>query len=94
MAKGNLAKADVINKIIAAMGDNYVGTADNKYYFWGNDGGERVQIAVSMTCPKVPLDVGSTDADDDFFTPVPHSAPTTEFTQEERKNIQDLLNMF
>ena len=28
-------------------------------YVWANDDGERVQIALAMTCPKVPLEDGS-----------------------------------
>lgn len=42
MAKGSIAKAEVVQKIIATFGDDYVGEASNKYYVWADDGGEKV----------------------------------------------------
>lgn len=52
MAKGNIAKQEVINKIIAAFGDDYVTTIDGKVYVWAKENGEKLQIALSLTCPK------------------------------------------
>ena len=54
MAKGQKAKAEVISKIIAALGDDYVGEFDKKYYCWANDdNGERIQVSIALTCPKI-----------------------------------------
>ena len=50
--RGNVAKQNVINKIKKAFGANYVGEFDKKIYVFADDGGERVQIALSLTCPK------------------------------------------
>ena len=53
--KGTLAKQVLINKIIGALSEEYVGTADNKYYFNMMENGTKVQVAISLTCPKVML---------------------------------------
>lgn len=54
-AKGTLAKKVLIDKVIAALSEEYVGTADNKYYFAIPENGSKVQVAISMTCPKTEL---------------------------------------
>ena len=55
MAKGSTAKVNVQNKIAMAFGADYIGEQDKKIYVWADDGGERVQIAIAMTCPKTPI---------------------------------------
>lgn len=55
MAKGSNAKIAVQNKIAMAFGADYIGEQDKKIYVWADDGGEKVQIAISMTCPKTPI---------------------------------------
>lgn len=52
MARGNLAKSAVIEKIKQAFGNDFVAVVDGKVYVWANDGGERVQICMALTCPK------------------------------------------
>ena len=97
--KGALAKQNLIDKFIAAVGvNNYVGTADNKYYFWSSENGERMQIAVTLTNPKTPLaQAGNLDFDNgrDFSkiaaAPAVNTAPATEITEAEKKNLADLL---
>ena len=88
-ARGTIAKTYVENKIKEAFGTDFAGIADKKLYVWANDGGERVQIAISMTCPKANIDFGETTVTNSFVdTPV---APVVEMTPEEEKNIQVLL---
>lgn len=55
MAKGAQAKEALIKRFATAVGADYCGEQDKKYYFWSTENGERVQIAVSMTCPKTPV---------------------------------------
>lgn len=55
-AKGNVAKATVIEKIKEAFGENFIAEIDKKAYIWADDGGERIQIAIALTCPKVPIE--------------------------------------
>ena len=96
MARGNEAKAFVENKIREAFGELYVGTVDKKIYVWGLENGEKVQICISMTCPKVPVGVGSENNGIDFDN-MPEGGTATEFkpaeiTKEETENIRKLLS--
>ena len=43
MAKGNIAKDKVIEKIAQAFGQNYIGIYDKKVYVWSEENGEKVQ---------------------------------------------------
>jgi hypothetical protein len=55
MAKGNIAKEYVVNKIKSAFGEDFIGEQDKKFYVWGIENGEKVQVALSLTCPKNPI---------------------------------------
>ncbi len=57
MKKGDMAREAVKNQIIKAFGDNYVGQRDKKIYVNAKDGpsGETIQIAISMTIPKIQI---------------------------------------
>lgn len=71
MAKGTEAKRVLMQKIISALSDCYVGEVDKKFYFNSMENGERVQVCLSMTCPKVPIEDGA--------TPVENTTPTGNF---------------
>ena len=60
MALGNEAKEKIINKIIAALQDSYIACHDKKYYFWSEENGQKVQIAITLTCPKSMISVDTT----------------------------------
>lgn len=98
-AKGTTAKNNVINKIALAFGADYIGEMDKKIYVWADDGGERVQIAISLTCPKTQVEVvnapaRSTDGGIDFTagTNIPAvEAKPAEVTSEETQRIKDLM---
>lgn len=51
--KSDIAKSEVERKIALAFGDDFIGVQDKKIYVWADAGGERIQIAISMTAPKV-----------------------------------------
>ncbi len=55
MARGSNAKLEVTDRIKAEFGSDFVGESGGKLYVWADDGGERVQIALAMTCPKNPV---------------------------------------
>ena len=55
MAKGQIAKTQVADRIAKAFGNDWIGEYDKKYYVWATENGERLQIAISMTCPKNPV---------------------------------------
>lgn len=93
--RGTIAKTKAEEIIRNAFGDNFIGTADKKLYVLVDDGGEKVQIAISMTCPKVGLEsitVQDTNGFIDGFAPSPHTEKTIiEMTPEEEENIAKLL---
>ena len=102
MARGQEAKNYVAKKLAEAFGVDYIGEVDKKYYIWSKENGERVQVAISMTCPKVPVEtsgyiqVGDWNFEDDatgnavITTANVPSAPV-EISAEERQNIADLM---
>ena len=102
MAKGAIAKENVTKTLAEAFGSNFIGEYDKKIYVWANDGGEMVQIAMSLTCPKNPIQVDTsvttTSGDWDFSdnpkinttVAVANAAPA-EITAEEKANIADLM---
>ena len=99
MAKGAQAKEAVVNKLRVAFGDNYIGEYDKKYYVWSQENGERVQIAISLTCPKVPVEVSSAPVAGDFNfeddTPgvvvAAGGYQPAEITEDERDRVRDLM---
>ena len=101
MAKGANAKVEVQKKIAQAFGNNYIGEYDKKIYVWANDGGETVQIAISLTCPKVPVEVSAAPVTGDFNfeddTPnvvvAAGAYQPAEISPEERARVNDLMKM-
>ena len=102
MPRGNEAKEKLINKIIQMPNISFIGSYDKKYYFFEEENGEQVQIAISLTCPKNPIQVDTSvsldDGDFDFTDDAPKTskvaisaAPPAEITDEERKNIVELM---
>ena len=98
MAKGAVAKSKIAEKLKDLFGENYVGESGGKHYVWENDGGEKVQIAISLTCPKNPI--GTVDMSSAFgggldFEAEPVVAQTkfepAEITPEETQNLADLM---
>ena len=99
MAKGTIAKQAVINKIQSAFGADFIGEYDKKIYVWGQENGERVQIAISLTCPKVPVAVSaaSPTGDLNFEDDTPNvvvaagAFQPAEITDEERDRVRELM---
>ena len=103
MAKGSIAKEIVINKIEQAFGEDFVGVVDNKAYVWAKENGEKLQIAISLTCPKNPISIGGVPATTgaldfgggmDFEAmeggePIP--SKQMEISEQEKQNISDLM---
>ena len=98
MAKGTIAKQNIGKKLQELFGDNFVGESGGKYYVWENDGGEKVQIAISLTCPKNPIgtvDMSSAFGDGIDFDAAPAVGPVkvapTEITEEEKANLAAMM---
>lgn len=84
MARGSQAKIQVNNLIKEAFKENYIGEFNSKLYVWADDGGERVQVALTMTCPKVFVGVDTPTETPDEFQPA-------EITQQEQDNLKMLI---
>lgn len=100
MAKGTEAKKALMQKIISALSDCYVGEADKKYYFNSMENGERVQVCLSMTCPKVPIEGGTAPAanttstgnfDWSGGTAAPAPAAPVEISKEDDAQVTELM---
>lgn len=99
--RGTVAKEYVTNKIIECFGKDFVGIQNNKIYVNGVENGERVQIALALTCPKVGIEVDDAPAvkeepkGDWDWTGAVSAAPAekkkVEITPEEKQNIEDLM---
>lgn len=90
-ARGTIAKQEVTEKLREAFGDNFIGEYEKKIYVWANDGGDRVQIAITLTCPKIQIETNATSVDSDSAFPTTASAQSIEFTDQEKKNLEDLM---
>lgn len=100
MAKGTIGKQQVAEKIKTAFGQDWIGEYDKKYYVWATENGERIQIAISMTCPKVQVEIAApTTATGDFnFEDDAPAAPVVatgfapaEITDEERARVVEMM---
>ena len=87
IARGNVAKDNVIKKIQQTFGNDFVGIIDKKLYVWADDGGEQVQIAISMTCPKnvvMAIDEERVEISTGMMT-------NNEISEEERQKVMDIM---
>ena len=98
--RGTIGKQNVIAKIAEAFGKDYIGEHDKKIYVWTQENGERIQIAISMTCPKIMIDAGEANAEvevpgGDFDwsmdTPTPPKPAPVEISQEEKDTVANLM---
>lgn len=99
MARGNIAKESVVTKMKSVFGEDWIGEYDKKYYVWAQENGERIQIAIALTCPKVPVEAtaapitGDFNFEDDAPSAVvaAGSFQPADITDEERARVNDLM---
>ena len=92
MAKGAIAKELVAKKIAEAFGEDYLGEQDKKIYVQAYEGGEKVQVAISMTCPKNPIGGMNFEMIQTVDTVVPQQS-SVEISENEQAKIDELMNM-
>jgi len=98
MAKGAIAKENVAKKISECFGNDYIGEFDKKYYVWADDGGEKAQICITLTSPKVlrgieetnPTALNFDDDDEDKLHDSVEFKPA-EITEEEQNTLAELM---
>lgn len=92
---GTEAKEKLINKIIAALGSDYVGCSGGKYYFNSMENGKLKQVCISMTCPKVTLESEQGDWDwstnESTSTSTPINTEPAKITDTEINNLKAML---
>ena len=88
--KGALAKENVIEIIKKSFGQDFLGEQDKKLYVLVDDGGEKVQIAISLTCPKVGLEISGGESAEPRSETAERPA-AVEVTQEETETLSALL---
>lgn len=93
--KGAIAKEAVIKKIAAAFGEDYLGEQDKKIYVQAYEGGEKVQVAISLTCPKNPIGGMNFEMiqNNTATSAVTVKPEATEITDTEQAKINELMNM-
>ena len=99
--KGSFAKAEVINKIKKAFGEDFIGEVDKKIYLWANDGPNgQTQIAISLTCPKIQLDAATVSVEStpkealNWDSPTISAAPPSKpaiISAEEEASIAEMM---
>lgn len=90
--RGDTAKETVKNKIIQAFDQDFVTIQDKKIIVQASDGGEIVQIAISLTMPKVQVTAGAWSEDPDTSV----AAVPTQLSSEDEakiKQLRSLLNL-
>lgn len=98
MAKGQILKDQIEKKILAVFPEAFV--QDKKIYINGTENGEKIQVAISMSCPKTLVDApAKMDFETDWEFDGPTAAPAqpqrvTEISDSERANIQALMEKF
>lgn len=93
--KGQIAKDNVINKIAAAFGKDYIGLVDKKIYVWSEEDGEKIQVCLSLTCPKTPVSVGGEDGGINFSVSSTNGTPDifspASISDQEMENVRNLI---
>lgn len=90
MARGNDAKNEVVKRLQEAFGSDYIGEVDKKHYVWANENGEKLQIAIALTCPKTFVEAAVPVSNKLDFSAVIPTQPV-EISEEEKKNLADLM---
>ena len=98
MARGSVAKDKVVEIMKEAFGPDFITVEGSKVYVWAQDANERVQIALTMTCPKTFIETENSgnsgfpkSAFDEDPAETASSANAKDVTPQEQENIRALL---
>lgn len=101
-ARGSQAKAEISKKIIECFGQENVIESGGKLYITTRENGEILQIAISLTCPKVMVGVEASTTPKSSFsggafesfgaaTVEPEPFKPAEISNEERATVMELM---
>lgn len=98
MARGSIAKEKVIEIMKKAFGPDFITIDGSKIYVWAQDGAERVQIALAMTCPKTFVEDNRSNSTSNNLpksafdeAETVSSTDAKDITPQEQENIRALL---
>ena len=101
MAKGAIAKAQIIKEILGHFPGSFTYNDGKEIRIPFNEEGENVQIKVTLTCAKENVNPGDDNARPgtaalndnkiDFSVAAEKSQTVVEPTEDEKKNVSDLL---
>ena len=96
MSRGATAKQAVENKIREVFGADFVGVQDKKLYVWADDDGEKVQVCLTLTCPKTPIGVSEDgiDFENSGNFGEPSKFQPAEITNEELDRVREMIKKF
>jgi hypothetical protein len=102
MAKGQIAKDYVTAKLKEVFGADFLGEADKKIYVQAPENGEKIQIAISMTCPKTPVAFSNTPVirggmmnfEEEAAAVVTAPSTVVEVSETERETIAEMMKRF
>lgn len=89
--KGAIAKANIANKLKEVFGEDWVGESGGKYYVWSYENGQKVQIAIAMTCPKTPIGADTIETLEFGDGTSKAQTPVTEITEQELDNVRKMM---
>ena len=95
MARGSIAKTNLLEKFKTVLGQDFVGMDSDgkKAYFWSTENGEKMQVCITMTVPKTPLTTDTMPKEMVFGDgPVPVS-PISEDEQATLDRLMKELNL-
>ena len=93
MARGAEAKTNFVKRLATALGADYIGEVDKKYYVWSTENGERIQLAIALTCPKTPVAVEGNGGDLNFDEEIdqPAAKPKKQMDEDEKATLERLM---
>lgn len=97
MAKGQQLKKDIQNKILEIFPGSFLYNDAKEIRICGTEGGELVQIKVTLTCAKENVEIGADNAIPGDFpapkmtTPTPERNTPVQPTEDEKQKVADLL---
>lgn len=99
MAKGAVAKSEIFEKMLEAFEGSFMYNSGKELRIPWDEGGNEVQIKVALTCAKenvnptgeVLVKPAAAAKEQDALTGFPAPKKRVEVTEEEKKNVEDLL---
>ena len=94
-AKGTILKQEIIQKIVSTFPDSFACNGGKEIRINGQEEGNPVQIKITLTCAKTPIDNPNDESPTIQTTNFENAAIASEIiepTEEEKAHLKTLLN--